>query len=295
MIDWTRLAFPQPDGYDAETALRLGADYKSALPIPYSEATATRRFACGGGTEIARIEQRDMAEPHFLPADIDHPNIGEALDLLDAWPEACQLAGQIVDVIQPLLDSNQQDTHPFFLHGSCSHAPESMCGAICATVEDPVGLAQAIVHEMAHIKLRLLGVHFEQADRLIVNPPDKLYPSPVKLGKQRPMTAVFHAEYSFIHVLQLDLRIFQVSADPIRRDKILQLAARNVVRMEYGLKTIERFIETDSDGTLFVGAFVAWARRTIDAANELLSHSPYARYRLESNPLRPRAALPARS
>ena len=65
-----------------------------------------------------------------------------------------------VGSIIPLVVTLSKET----VKGSASHAFESHVGTMCATVADPVGLAQALVHELAHTKLRCLGIWLESAD-----------------------------------------------------------------------------------------------------------------------------------
>ncbi|MFX6277450.1 HEXXH motif-containing putative peptide modification protein, partial [Acinetobacter baumannii] len=82
--------------------------------------------------------------------------------------------------------------------GSSSHSWEQEFGAIHVTIDNVAGCAQALVHEMAHHKLRARGISIETAQRLIANPPSQRCASPIRKDRARPMTAVFHAQYSFI-------------------------------------------------------------------------------------------------
>src|SRR5260221_11585139 len=91
--------------------------------------------------------------------------------------------------------------------GSSSHSDEAEFGIIYASVESPLCLAQAMVHEMAHHKLRALGISAESATRLITNDPAQLFDCPIRKDRKRPMIALFHEEYTFVHVTCLDLHM----------------------------------------------------------------------------------------
>lgn len=89
------------------------------------------------------------------------------------------------------------------------------------------------------------------------------------------MTAVLHAQYAFIHVVELDLRMLAAENDPIVRDRILQLLLRNVVRMEVGHATLAASVLTDTAGAPFIGACLAWARRSMDSGYDALDRNGY--------------------
>jgi HEXXH motif-containing protein len=121
-----------------------------------------------------------------------------------------------------------------------------------------MGLAQALVHETAHQKLNALGVHAGRAGPLIVNDESERYAHPHFAKRREPMTAVFHEQYTFIHVAALNLHMLRRAANERERQRILMLLARNVTRIEAGHDEIKVRIRTDSDGAKFVGAFLQW-------------------------------------
>jgi HEXXH motif-containing protein len=198
---------------------------------------------------------------------VDHPHIRRAEELLEVWPEVWRQFQRQIVAFYPLRFRGSLRGP-----GSASHGFSSMPGTLCATVDHPLGLAQALVHELAHDKLRALGVDLESATALICNDPRALYASPVVTTEPRPMTAVFHAEYSFIHVTELDIRLYE-ARDRFDFDlgELLDLLERNVVRMEAGYDVVERNIEVDEAGATFVAAFLRWARRAIDGGREILA------------------------
>jgi hypothetical protein len=70
------------------------------------------------------------------------------------------------------------------------------------------------------------------------------------------MSAVIHAQYSFIHVVALDLHMLAAATDPEARNHLHTLLARNVARMEVGYRTIADHVKLTSEGEAFIGAFM---------------------------------------
>src|SRR5205085_3552588 len=204
-IDSSHMAEPQADQYDTQITLALATTTPSPLrPEPHRcLPIASGQTICDGRVSVAHIAQTEMAPPHFPPAPLDHPNLAAAIVYLRRWPAAYEQFSTLIDTVHPCLDASIQPEFREVSVGSSSHSYEQWFGTVFLTVDNALGCAQALVHELAHQKLRALGVSFEQAWRLITNDPAVLYPSPIKLGRQRPMTAVLHAEYSFIYVTEL--------------------------------------------------------------------------------------------
>ncbi|HEV7426510.1 MAG TPA: HEXXH motif-containing putative peptide modification protein [Thermoanaerobaculia bacterium] len=276
-IDWARMAEPQIDQYDTRMTLALATTSGSPLrPEPYVRRSSTGLPTIAGtGVVVRYLDQRELAPPRFALAPPDHPNLSKALGYLRRWPEAYAQFLDLVDSVHPCVDPTISPEMRAVTSGSCSHSHEWWFGTVCVTVDSAIGCAQALVHEMAHQKLRALGVSVESAWRLVANDPSELFPSPIRIGVARPMTAVLHAQYSFIYIVELDLRMLAAENDPIVRDHILQLLMRNVMRMEAGYETLARNIRTDAAGECFLDAFLAWARRAIDAGYDALDANGY--------------------
>jgi hypothetical protein len=142
-------------------------------------------------------------------------------------------------------------------------------------VDDALGLAQALIHETAHQKLDALGVHADKAGRLIVNDAADSCLHPHFNGRRQPMTAAFHEQYSFIHVVALDLYVLAAADDARERQRILMLLARNTARMEAGHDEIAGHIRTDRDGAWFVEAFLKWSSNLLARARAELDANGY--------------------
>src|SRR5262249_11093721 len=156
------------------------------------------------------------------------------------------------------------------IRGSSSHSDEDKFGTLYATIYDPVALAEAFVHEMAHNKLRALGVYFEDAQRFILNPPDELLESPIRKDIRRPMTAVLHAQYSFMYVTNLNLHMIATEPDPRNVALYLTYLNNNLPRMEFGHDQVKDSIRVDDDGRAFLDGFLAWSEDVFAQGNHVL-------------------------
>ena len=140
-----------------------------------------------------------------------------------SWPVAFRQCQRLLEAIHPAIDRRFPLESDAIYRGSSSHSYERLFGTVWLTVMCPIGAAEAIVHEMAHQKLRVLGVSFELASRVVGNDRRSLYVSPIVKDRLRPMTAVLHAQYSYIHVTQLDIHILDSERNDRRRD-VLRIA-----------------------------------------------------------------------
>jgi hypothetical protein len=90
------------------------------------------------------------------------------------------------------------------------------------------------------------------------------------------MTAVFHAEYSFIYVTQLYLTMLAADPEEETRKYLSMLLQTLVPRMEAGLEVIEANIKVDSIGRPFVDGFMDWAGRVLAESRAILDRERIA-------------------
>jgi HEXXH motif-containing protein len=275
--DWSRLARPQADGYDTAVILDLASRTGSPLrPEPWRRRSAEGAPTLfGGRVAVRNRESGGLPEPAYAPASPDHPNLalGEAITRL--WPEAAAQIPALIDTIQPWTDTRMPASGKP-VPGSSSDSEEAEFGVVMLTVDHPFGVAQALVHEMAHHKLRALGVSLLRADRLVANDPAELYASPIIVGRKRPMTAVLHSQFAFIHVTALDVAVYQGAAEADElRPQAVYLLARNVPRMEAGQEVLKRHLVTDSEGEGFRDAFISWSDEVLGAGRAILAAEGY--------------------
>jgi hypothetical protein len=269
-IDWSRVAQPQADGYDTDVVFRLRAATAPPAGVHDDRSTAAPTLFGGRVVVVNRLEG-GLRGRGFRPARCDHPNLGRAAEYLNAWPEVALQFPRLVSTIQPWNDTSRTPEQWLANPGSSSHSLEEEFGTIMATVDSPIGLANAMVHEMAHHKLRALGVSILTATRLITNDPREEYFSPIK-GRKRPLTAVLHAQYSFIHVVCLECAL--QSSDHLSVDEKRKARERfswHVSSMERGYGELERHARTDADGAVFLDAFMKWSREVLQRAKDILA------------------------
>ena len=275
-IDWARLAFPQTDGYDTEVIAQVAARRGSVLrPRPWSRRSTegAEKTLFGGRVAIRNRNGQDggLPWPRYVPAKPVTPSLDDAEVILRNWPAVALQFPHLVDTIQVWNDSTVTSDNYGYISSS-SHSLEEEFGTIMLTVDHPFGIAQTMVHEMAHHKLRALGISLLEANHLILNDPRELYASPIILTKKRPMTAVFHAQYSFIHVSALNNFVYMNTFSSSElNDQAKKLLERNIPRMEAGYQEIERNLITDKSGAIFCGAFMDWSRDVIRAGKAILS------------------------
>jgi HEXXH motif-containing protein len=274
-IDWSRLAEPQMDQYDTEVILRLASSTISAgRPQPYTRTPVGQSPTAFDGEIAIRHVYRSLPEfkllpAHYFDAPVNHPNIAIAAEYVRNWPTAFTQCQRLLEAIHPAADMRVPGDSPEIYRGSSSHSYERLFGTVWATVFCPIGLAEAIVHEMAHQKLRVLGVSFESATAIVGNDPSDLYVSPIVKYRLRPMTAVLHAQYSYVHVTTLDIHLLWAERDLARSDVLRGLLKRNLSRIEEGYDTIRAQFKPGRHGTEFMEGFCDWTERTITMAKGL--------------------------
>ena len=272
-IDWSCLPEPQASGYDTHIALQL------ASCAGYTRRNVGDNPAILNGKVAVRCPEDDYHTPDgWKPAPSDNPNLAFAAGFLECWPEVLQQFSEIIHSIYPYSEPNLGE-------GSCSGPAQSaskkegysgkIFGAINVTVFDPVGTSEALVHELAHQKLWALGVDFEHASRLVLNPPTQQYPSPVRRDP-RPMTALVHAAYAWLYIVNLQLKMIPFESKKGVEPAVLQVFvdryfARNLSNLEKAFKVVLENVEYDAAGEVFFASLFNWGTRLIDEGNKVIA------------------------
>lgn len=261
-IDWRRMGEPQPDGYDTAVLLELAAHGRG---VAAPRGNAHRSPA---GVEGVTLSNDDplIPSPPYEPVEGMTGVLERAIAYVARWPAVARQWPLIVRTIQCFTDT--KNGRPL---RSSSHSIDARPGVIALTVDCPLAAAHAIVHETAHLKLRLMGVRNESADRIVANDPQARYESPIVTEMLRPMTAVLHAQYSFMHVLQLDLEMLSREDDRAVADDMRTLVARNAPRMASGLATLRRELRTDPAGAAFCEGFFGWCETALTHSRSMAS------------------------
>lgn len=234
-----------------------------------------------GLVAIRGLEPPHELEGHCEPGFLEHPNLGRASGLLDAWPEGRAQFISLIDTIYPISKlrvsikafPDAADQSGQLVLGSASHSEWSKWGSLYCTTYDPIGTAQAYVHELAHQKLRALDVHILEATTLFRNKADELYPSPVRKDKVRPISAVLHATYSWLYICELDLRMLekfgQEEGDESSRVLFEHYLSRNLPRLHQGAKALVEHASPTRGGEMFLEAVLLWIEELFERAEEL--------------------------
>lgn len=253
-VDWARLVMPQTAEYDTDFILSCIARAGQVRP----EIEEYQTIFDG------KVALRPPNEGKSIPSGIrgwqtvssESSNLEYAVGLLECWPEVYRQFPKIIHTIFPFMV--QHDSK----YGSFSAPDQGNLGAIYVSTFDPVGTSEALVHELAHQKLFGLGVEFESASRIVINPPEELYPSPLR-GNPRPMAALLHATYAWLHIVALDLRMLSIEYEEGASREVLntfihRYLNRNIQILILVFDTVKKYIKCDSVGQDFFKGLSDW-------------------------------------
>ena len=258
--DWRRVAQPQEDGSDS-TVYRAGAAERWQH-VPGTVVGDPRLW----GTVALRRLGRSLA-PDIIDAPLDHPALAEIEALVRLWPAGETAVRELIDVISPVTKETHEGQG---IHGSiCGHEDVGPGRPlqIVITTFDPIGGAEAVLHETGHLRLKCLGVDLETHDgTLLKNADDELFPSPVRFDKLRPMPAVLHGLYSWVMLSQQDLAVG--ATEPARVVPYLEI---NVPKIENGLATVRAHAKLTAAGVAFLDGFFLWAEQVVTHGHALVA------------------------
>ena len=264
-VSWAHVGVPHSTGYDSAVILHLAA---TAGRLSQSSHGNMRRATPFLGSDVT-LRRCVQLPPGLLDATPSRRCIEHACELLSRWPEAHIQARLLLRHVHPAR----------FAVADLEGAPgnqTSMCGSslkqlgvLWTTTECPISLVENIVHEMAHQKLAILGVDIHHATRLVKNPA-ALCLSPVILDRLRPISAVLHAQYSFLHVAELDIRMLQQATIGAEQARIASKLSLNIRRVALGQATLRLHCKTDRAGRTFLNVLSQWADSISQRGHALL-------------------------
>jgi hypothetical protein len=259
IVNWKLVAEPQADQYDSLVVLEFTHQGGRASKTGNRNNRST--FFDG---MVAFCDQTISSFPsHLIPAPLDHPNIEKACNLIRLWPTVFTQFQLLTESVSPFINTK------YFFNTSYSTDGGGF-GKIAATIDDPVDFAGALVHEMAHHKLRALGVEVESAERIIKNPPEQQFKSPIRYDRLRPMSGVFHAQYSFTYVCALEIKIIGSCQEVEIVDRSLANLVKLLPKLEFGNQIIKDNVEVDLAGSQFMKGFFAWFNRILEDSYKIL-------------------------
>jgi hypothetical protein len=261
-IAWNRLAEPQEDQYDSHIVLEFARRRGYVRSGPGGHPTFF------DGKIAIRNDCPDLA-PDCVLTGADHPNVALTCELVRTWPAVFTQLQLLIESVNVFLHTKS----PYIDDGVGSHSGSggSEFGIVSSTVNSAVGFAGSLVHEMAHHKLRALGVQFETAERLIRNPPEQKFRSPVRYDCLRPMAAVLQGQYAFTYSAAMCLAIVRPRTNPARDRRVAEDAlAVKLPKLVFGLEVLRRHAKVDDEGSAFLEGLFSWTYRLLDDGFALL-------------------------
>jgi hypothetical protein len=141
--------------------------------------------------------------------------------------------------------------------GHVVYVPEAARQQIYVTINDPHGCAQGCWHEYGHLKLESMGIGIEtHDDRLLLNPPDELYPSAMRTDKLRPISAVLHGLYAWLQFTQNDYQLYMTKK--IDQAEFRTYAAHNFPKLLANLDVLRRHARWTIPGQQFATEIYQW-------------------------------------
>lgn len=280
MIDWKRIAKPQPDGYDSYViAQLLNQKYGWVKRVPLSGEYTI----CDG--KVAVVSDRIYTDAETLPTSRMMCGMPKWNDeyaakidpFLRTWTDGHQMLGLFLDEFWPKWSTFMTE-HSFGCtsgHYEIVTSQDARQGArhagvinaVYVTMNSLSGCAEGIYHEVAHARLEALGMNIETHDgALILNTPDELYESPVRRDKKRPMSAVIQAIYSWIVFGENDIRC---AAIPGNASTSAEYLINNLPKIEDGLREIRNHVRCTPEGTAFMDGYFEWGDTIVTRAREV--------------------------
>ncbi len=208
----------------------------------------------------------------YTDAASDHPAIHQAEALLKTWPEQIEEAAFLWARIYPIQLVRLENDRGVHGYGCTCGGVGGAPFEVYSTVYDPLGFLEGIVHEQAHWKLHTLGVHLESwPQSFLGNDFADLYESPIRKDIKRPMGAVVHAHYSYLHVIEIALRRFEFGVNDFPNEPAYVDGLRtNLGRMIEGNASLADLAQPGPLGRAFFENIRAWSFEVIRRAQQIL-------------------------
>lgn len=267
--DWRRMVQPQADGYDSDVLVELTRERYGWVRDPVESPTWLNGDVTIGVADVP-------ASQYQKPAPVDHPNLAISAELLaETWPAQYEQCRRLLETVFPMLDNRIGISD----YGTgCSCGPYgTRWGTLTVTLNGGVGFLEGVIHELAHAKMKSIGISLYHWEKLVANPiPTKediergegpgLYTSMIRKDLKRPMGAVLQAHYVYIHVGEFLIRLREARPD-LATDALTDWIRLQGRRMKESHETLERHVEvTSGAGEAFLEALAEWTISVRDRA-----------------------------
>lgn len=303
IIDWSRVAKPQPDAYDSHVLAYFLKERYGWERIP---ATSPLRLCDGKVAVVKDRTHQPGQEPNPLEpmSDFDDitPEILGDIDhfLMKAWPEGGLMLQTFLDEYWPKwsrmmagpdvpfgarrIPSRGSSSGHYEMKNSKNHGHLNgvTVNAVYVACNDPQGCAEGIYHEVGHARLEAIGLEIESHDNmLLLNGPDELYDSPVRWDQKRPMSAVVQAVYSWIVFTENDIQCavnlpgYDIK-DPEMWPMLTPAEASagymitNIPKIQDGLDEIRKYAKLTPEGVKFFDGYLEWGDSVVTRGIEVL-------------------------
>jgi hypothetical protein len=250
IINWSKVARPQHDGYDTFVLTELDA------LRGWSKRPVTAAVTLANGSIGCPLPNASWWHSEPPPIVLEQEWADELTRFLNRWTEGYASLISYVDEFWTWRTGRHG-------HG-CTSGHMQMAQheghprhVVYVTSDDYQGCAQGIYHEFGHLRLETCGIAVEDHNGLLLrNPATELYDSSVRKDKQRPMSAVLHGVYAWLMFMENDYHIYLANKDVAR---FALYAKHNIVKIEEGVSEIRRYARWTQDGQAFVDGLFEWA------------------------------------
>lgn len=269
-INWDEYIIPQSDKKDVKIFQSILKEHYNYEPISSDEYDVTMFDSEVGVIDWIYEESSRLEKPK-----LDDRRISDIQTSLEPWDNGYIMCKSMLDNFMPTVVKEA----PYKMMIGCS------CGiygkkpyddrydkpeiSVMATINGTVGAAEGIVHELGHHKLHALGLDLEKyTDDFFENDFEEVFHSPVRFDKKRPISAVVHAEFSYIYVTEyynkfldwmLENEIGIYEQNSVRG--YFQRQAYNLKRIGNGLNTIPEDMKVTDEGERFMESLLQYGTK----------------------------------
>jgi hypothetical protein len=256
-INWKQMARPQDSHYDSEVLATL----ETARGWKKLNTSVNATTIAGGSVAVVPAPQHTQMGERYPAATIEQvEGFAPFIDTyLGNWPAGFDAVQMFLEEFWPFWSLDMDAASVGCSSGHyVSRKGDPPLHAIYITVNSLAGCAQGIYHEMAHLRLRAMGVGIDEHDgELLKNASDELYTSSVRHDIKRPMSAVLHGVYAWLMFTENDYHNNKFSALSDR--EWVNASAHNLPKIERGLQEIQKHGKFTSEGRHFMDGLYEWA------------------------------------
>lgn len=269
---YSKMVKPQMDLYDSIIYVNIAGNTPANSPKITPIESLWKSEVC-----IGKFYQESMTQPRYEQA-YDLTSLYDGIELLQSWGSFYQQFLYMATCIQPLVDTSIQNEYRHLAVGSSSSSISLPLGYLSVTVDNVFGCAQALVHEIAHQKLRALGIIENKSSNLVLNGLERTVKSPLNNHYSDSIINVLHELYTLVHIVNLDVCIIDQEDDCQKLDHLYQLLFKNSTKLQFAFDELKDKIIVSSEFCNFWNEFVNWIEELSEEADRILDSTMYKKY-----------------